>query len=729
MEIAGGRSRRGLASFRFLVRMMLGSCLAGWAWMGCVGADLREEEGGAPSLDWEWDTYLGDAARTHFAPLDQIHRENVDQLEVAWVYDTGPPPNALSQIQCNPIVVDGTLFGTTSRGEVFALDAATGQERWKFDPADHGGISATHNRGVVHWSGPAGGRILASAGPHVFSIDARTGEPVASFGEAGRIDLRDGLVHAGAGGDVSAPTPGVVFRDLLIVGTKVGETAGSAPGDVRAYHLGTGALVWTFHTIPRPGELGSGTWPEGAWETAGGANAWAGVTLDEARGIVFVPTGSATPDFWGGSREGSNLFANSLVALDANTGERLWHFQFVHHDLWDRDLPAPPTLVRLRQGDRWVDAIAQTTKSGHVFVFDRQSGNPFFPIEERAVHGAFVDGQRPAPTQPFPTAPPPFTRQSLSVGRLDDRAPGFRKAQANRISSLRGGEPFLPPSLEGSLMYPGFDGGAEWGGAAWDAASGLLFVNANEVGGVLRLMERPKGVNPKSVYAEKCAVCHGSDLLADPPPGSIGPSLRGIGERRTAVEIYTAIALGGGRMPSFMDMPLPIMERLAAYLMNPANTAAALAKLDARPGSDARYVSAGYEYLRAEDGIPINEPPWGTLTAIDLAAGELRWQVPLGEYPALAAQGRVGTGTENYGGPVVTSGGLLFIAATADAKIRAFDKETGEELWQAPLPAAGFATPATYTAGGRQFLVVAAGGGKLGLESGSQYVAFALPPR
>jgi quinoprotein glucose dehydrogenase len=576
---------------------------------------------------------------------------------------------------------------------------------------------------VTYWAGPDGGRLLAAAGQDLWSLDAATGRPVQEFGADGRVDLRLGLAHGRESTSVASPTPGAVYRDLLILGTKVGETEGAAPGDIRAYDLHSGEVRWIFHTIPHPGELGSDTWPEGAWKTQGGANSWAGVTLDAERGIAFLPTGSATPDFWGGDRVGDNLFANSLIALDAATGRRLWHFQFVHHDLWDRDLPAPPNLVQVRRNGREIDAVSQTTKSGHVFVFERETGTPLFPIEERPVHAAVVEGQTVSPTQPFPSAPPPFTRQGFDPSLLDDRSEGFRAAQFERVSMRRMGEPFIPPSLEGSIMYPGFDGGAEWGGAAWDPTTGLLYVNANEVGGMLRLMERPKGVNPRSVYLEKCGLCHGPALEGT----GVGPPLRGIGERRTLVEMYTAIVLGGGRMPSFADIPFPIIERLTAYISNPDDPAAALAALDARPGSDSPYVSAGYEYLRDSDGVPINRPPWGTLTAIDLSAGQLRWQIALGEYPHLAAKGMSGTGTENYGGPVVTAGGLLFIAATADEKLRAFDKHTGALLWEASLPAAGYATPASYSVGGRQFVVVAAGGGKLGTKSGSNYVAFALP--
>jgi len=689
----------------------------------CAVAETTPDAAPGPEPDWEWRHYLGDPARSHHSPLAQINRSNVAQLEVAWRYDAGLPESAFSEIQCNPIVIDGVLYATAPRAEVFALDAASGREIWRFAPGDHGGSVQGKSRGVSYWHSGDDARILATAGADLWALDARTGKPVESFGDAGRIDLRDGLPHGRQSSFVSSTTPGAVYRDLFILGTRVSEDAGAAPGDVRAYDLHTGAVRWVFHTIPHPDELGADSWPEGAWRTHGGANSWAGITLDSERGMVFVPTGSATPDFWGGERPGANLFANSLIALDAETGERRWHFQFVHHDLWDRDLPAPPNLVRLERDGRHIDAVAQPTKSGHVFLFERETGKPVYPIEERPVPAGFLEGEWISETQPVPTAPPPFTRQGFRLDMIDDRDETMRAKWLEKLSGLPMGENFIPPSLEGSLMFPGYDGGAEWGGAAWDEGSGLLYVNANEVGAILRVMQPPKDFNPRSLYLERCGLCHGTELAGT----GTGPSLLGISERRTAVELYTAIVVGGGRMPGFPDIPLPIVARLIAYLESPEDPSAALAKLDAQQGQRSAFISAGYLYLRDEEGVPITTPPWGTLSAIDLAQGEIRWQVPLGEYPHLAKRGIRQTGTENYGGPIVTDGGLLFIAASADDKIRAFDKASGELLWEAELPTSGFATPATYSVAGRQFLVVAAGGGKLGRKPGSQYIAFSLP--
>ena len=673
-----------------------------------------------PVPDTDWPHYLGDVERSHASPLAQITADNVGGLEVAWTFDTGAKASGFSEMQCSPIVVDGVLYLTNHSSQVFALDAATGVELWRFDPVANGSGSQVRNRGVAHWQDVDGwgSRILASSGGHLWALDANTGAPVEGFGSGGRIELADGLEREGA--EVSVTTPGVVYDDLLILGTRVSEVSGAAPGDVRAFDVRTGAVRWIFHTIPRPGEFGADSWPEDAWQTAGGANSWAGISLDRERELVFVPTGSAAPDFYGGDRPGDNLFANSLIALDANTGERRWHFQLVRHDLWDRDLPAPPNLVTVERRGEVIDAVAQVTKTGHVFVFDRETGEPVFPIVEVRVPRGAVAGEVLSEWQPLPTKPPPFTRQGFSLAMLE---PGEGAQQwVERLRGMRMGRQFIPGSLAGTILYPGYDGGAEWGGAAWDEDSGLLFVNASEVASLLQLSEPSGDVDPRSLYLANCGTCHGEDLRGT----QRGGSLRGVSERKTMMEIYTTIVGGSGAMPGSPQLPLPVVGALIAYLASPDDPAAAQVALEQAMGSDP-YLHNGYIDLKDERGVPIHHPPWGTLTAIDLSAGALRWQVPLGAFPELREQGLGNTGTPNYGGPILTASGLLFIAASADETIRAFDKHTGEVLWQAPLPASGFATPITYAAGGRQFVVVAAGGGKLGRPSGSTFVAFALP--
>ncbi|MBW2271110.1 MAG: pyrroloquinoline quinone-dependent dehydrogenase [Deltaproteobacteria bacterium] len=666
--------------------------------------------------DRDWSHYLGDPARTHYSPLRQIDRDNVQRLEVAWTHDTGDA-TARSELQCNPLIVAGVIYATSPSLRVFALDATSGAEIWSFDPFETVEGGQGRNRGLSWWADGDDRRILVTAGPWLLALDARSGTPVESFGEHGRIDLREGLDTQTNDSFVSATTPGAIWRDLYIIGTRVSEDAGAAPGHVRAYDVRTGERRWIFHTIPHPGEPGHETWPEAAWQHAGGANAWSGISIDEERGLAYFGTGSATPDFYGAARIGDDLYANSLVALDAATGERRWHFQFVHHDLWDRDVPAPPNLVTIERAGRRVDAVAQVTKSGHVFVFDRESGEPLFPIEERPAPSSAVPGEVTAPTQPVPLAPPPFTRQRFTREGVTQRTPEARASVLARVEGMRTGA-WEPPGLDGAILYPGYDGGAAWGGAGWDPQSGRLFVNANEVGSFLRLLRLEGPVDGRALYLEKCGLCHAPDRRGT----ETGPTLIGVMERRTPHEVYATVMAGAGRMPGFPGMPMPEIAAILAHITDPEAPPA-----EAAADGGVRYVSAGYQDVTDPDGFPGNAPPWGTLSAIDLARGEISWQVPLGGYAALIEQGLTKTGAQNYGGPLVTAGGVLFIAATPDETLRAFDVRNGDILWEAPLPYSGFATPATYQVRGRQYIVIAAGGGKLRRPAGASYVAFALP--
>lgn len=690
----------------------------------------------------DWPVALGDAGQRHYSELDQIRPDNVQRLAVAWTYRSGDASREnRSQIQCNPIVVDGVLYGTTPALKLIALDAATGRERWRFDPfadgADAGALGV--NRGVVLWRSGGERRILFTAGQSLFAIDPADGKPVESFGRGGRVDIREGLDRPVDQLFVLSNTPGALYRDLLILPTRVSEGPGpSSPGHLRAYDVRTGRLVWTFRTIPRPGEFGYETWPPDAWQFAGGANCWAGMAVDEARGIVFVPTGSAAFDFWGGDRLGENLFANCLLALDASTGRRLWHFQAVRHDLWDRDFPAPPTLVTVEHEGRRVDAVAQTTKSGHVYVFERETGRSLFPIEDRPVPASTLAGESAWPTQPVPLRPPPFARQLFSEETVTDRTPEARAAVFARWRQILPHQPWLPPSTNGTIVFPGFDGGAEWGGAAFDPASGWLYVNANEMPWILTMIETKAASGegnigtPQQFYNAVCAACHGLERQGD--VGRNIPSLVQVGQRLKEDDIVQLLAAGRGNMPSFSFLSESDRRGLARLLLGDDRPADAPAggERHPEPASTAAtirspYGHTGYNRWTDPDGYPAVKPPWGTLNAIDLNRGEIVWQVPLGELPELTARGIPPTGTENYGGPVVTASGLVFIAASKDEKIRAFESRTGKVLWQASLPAAGYATPATYAVGGRQFVVIACGGGKLGTRSGDAYVAFALP--
>lgn len=671
-----------------------------------------------------WNEYGGGGESIRYSGLDQIHRGNVGKLTAAWTFDTGDA-FAESEMQCNPIIVDGVLYATSPRLRVFALDAATGRLLWRFDPEEPGRAPRKiRNRGVTYWNGGAeGARIFFSSRHFLYALDARTGRPVRSFGEGGRVDLRRGLGRPPETITLSVNTPGVLYGDLLITGSTVGEDLPSAPGDIRAFDVRTGAERWSFHTIPRPGEFGYDTWPAGAWKRSGGANNWAGMSVDRKRGIVFVPTGSAAFDFYGADRHGDNLFANCLIALDAKTGRRVWHFQTVRHDVWDRDLPAPPSLVASVRGGRLVDAVAQTTKSGFVFVFERLTGKPLFPIEHRRVPASTVDGELLAPTQPFPVLPQPFTRQAFTEEVVTRRTPEAHRAVLARLRELETGGPFVPPSLRGGVIFPGLDGGAEWGGSAFDPESGLLYVNANERVQAIRLVERPSAApaaTSGALYELHCAGCHGADS-----GGGSAPSLSGIGNRMPASEITAVIREGTGRMPRFAALPASQVEAIVRFVLTGVSEPVKPGPFD--PPS-IKYRRDGRGLILDPDGYPGCDPPWGTLNAISMDTGRIVWKVPLGEHPELAARGVRGTGSENYGGPVVTAGGLVFIGATNyDKKFRAFDKATGKLLWETTLPAAGNATPAVYEVNGRQFVVIAAGGGKDRQPSGGFYVAFALP--
>ncbi|MEN8160758.1 MAG: PQQ-binding-like beta-propeller repeat protein [Myxococcota bacterium] len=698
-------------------------------------AFLAAREKAAPA-EREWRVYHGDRAGRQWSPLDQVRRENVARLEPAWEYASagGETPRG-SQMQCNPLVVEGVLYGVSAELAAFALDAATGAELWTFLPDDAVSGTLAPTRGLVYWTDDEGDeRILFGRGPALFALDARTGRPIADFGDGGAVDLRDGLAEERPDDFVVATTPGALYRDLLIIGHRVSEIANAAPGHVRAYDVRSGELRWIFHTIPRPGELGYESWPRDAWQRVGGANSWAGITVDEARGIAFVPTGSATYDFYGGDRVGDNLFANTLLALDAATGERRWHQQLVRHDVWDRDLPAPPDLVTIERDGKRIDAVAQITKSGHVFLFERETGEPLHPIEEVPVPGPALPGEVLAETQPLPVRPPPFARQRVTVDDLTERTPEARAAALAKLERSRPAVPFQPPSLEGTIIFPGMDGGGEWGGAAFDPEMGLLYVNANDVPYWLEMIETPDvsgatGIG-RATYVTVCAMCHGLDAKGD---GAGVPGLRGLYDRMGPLDVYRVVRDGRGRMPGTASfLPWYALPPLLWYLREPEDIAALPpasreGESERKLGLFLRYMNVGWGKFLDHEGFPGVKPPWGTLTAIDLAAGELVWQVPLGEIPELAEQGLTGTGAENYGGPVVTAGGLVFIAAAMDAKLRAFDKRDGTLLFEAPLPAAGFATPSVYEADGRQFVVIAAGGGKLGRPRGDRYVAFALP--
>ena len=690
-------------------------------WVGTAGAGEFQS----------WETYGGDPGNTHYSALQQINGNTVARLSLAWQYNSakgaGLPDS--SELQVNPIIVDGVLYGRNPLYNVFALEAASGKELWTHQPAiAHVGMN--NMRGLTYWRGEVPGkgleqRILFTTGHYLFALSARDGRPVTSFGDKGKVDLREGLGRDIKQLSINAPSPGVIFEDLIIMGSAVTETAGAAPGDIRAYDVRSGKLAWTFHTIPHPGEVGYDSWPADAWRTAGGANAWAGMSVDTQRGVVYVPTGSPTPDFDGSARHGANLFGNSVIALDARSGKRLWHYQAVHHDLWDRDLSSAPTLVTVtKQGVRQ-DLLAQASKQGVIYLLHRDTGEPVFPIAEVPVPASAIPGERAHPTQPRVTLPEPFVRQTFNESDLSDINPATHAYVKKLFASARRFAYMRPPGLEPIVLFPGFYGGANWGGGAFDPTSNLYYINATEAPHLIHIeaVEVDKGSSMgvgEFVFRKQCSGCHGLDLQGFYP---YAPALTGISKTLSRGEARRTVVQGKGRMMPFAQLPDHEVDAVLEYIY-------ARSRGDSRAKSsgetETAYVFAGYNDFLDQRYYPAVKPPWGTLNAIDLGTGRRLWQIPLGEYAQLTSEGVPQTGTRNYGGPVVTAGGLLIIAATPDEKLRIFDKNNGELLWEYQLPAAGYATPATYEIDGRQYIVITCSGGKLGTRTGDQYLAFAL---
>lgn len=674
----------------------------------------------------DWPAYGADAAGTHYSALTQIDRSNVGRLRVAWQFDPGEGSPS-GRFQAQPIVVNGILYTVTPGGGLVALDGATGKLKWSWNSGER-----TSVRGLTYWTDGKEQRLLAAFGRYIYAVDAVSGKPFDDFARGGRIDLHYDLGRDPKQQSVSLTTPGVIYKDLYIVGGRTSESLPASLGDIRAYDVRTGLLRWSFHTIPRPGEFGYGTWPRKAWTYTGAANNWAGMAVDVKRGIVYVPTGSAAADFYGANRVGDNLFANTLLALDAATGKRIWHFQGVRHDIWDRDFPSPPTLVTVERDGRRIDAVAQTTKQGFVFLFDRANGKPLFPIEYRRVPPSTVEGEVAAKTQPFPSRPAPFARQRLSEDMLTTRTPQAHQWALEQFRTLRSEGLFLPLMIgKETVIFPGFDGGAEWGGSALDPSTGVLYVNANDIAWTssMRRTPAPAAASPgRQTYLNRCASCHAENMSGGPG----FPSLVGIATRRTQAQVAEMIRNGSGHMSGFSSLPPRTLAHLIQYVMSGEATEA---MRGAPSPTDMKYDFTGYHKWYDPDGYPAVAPPWGTLNAIDLNTGHYVWKIPLGEYPELAEQGQNDTGTENYGGPIVTAGGLVFIGATNyDKKFRAFDKDSGKLLWESVMVNSGNATPITYEVNGKQFVVIAAFGGYGAraratgpAPSLGAFVAFALP--
>ena len=679
----------------------------------------------------EWPVYKADQASTSYSAATQINRNNVTNLQLAWRFDPddAPPGVQYGKYECNAIVVDGVIYATSARRRVYAIDATSGLQIWSYDPFD-GARGGGMCRGVTYWSSEQESRILFTADHFLHALDAKTGLPIGTFGMEGKVDLNQNL---GVNPDsvwVKPTSPGIIYRDLIILGSEVSESYDAAPGHIRAYNVKTGKLEWIFHTIPQPGEFGYDTWPSDAWKYTGGANNWGGMSLDDNRGIVFAPLGSPTYDFYGANRKGQNLFGNCLVALDAATGKLIWHFQTVHHDLWDYDLPAPPTLVTVQRDGKSIDAVSLTTKTGFLFLFERETGKSLFPIEERQVPSATVEGEETWPTQPFPTAPPPFSRQLLTESDLTDVSEEAKNSVLERFRNLKSEGLFTPASSEGTIMLPGTRGGAEWGGSAYDPTTGLLIINGNESPELLTLHkagQRPRGRFSfydfgARYYKNYCATCHMEDLAGDVS----SPSLKDLGSRLAKDETLEKIKKGAGRMPGFTLMTNNEEKAIIAFLYQEGKDE--IVPRSTRPESSKGYQNVtAYSTFNDHEGYPAIKQPWGTLNAFNVNTGKYQWQIPLGNYPEKQKPSGPETGAENWGGPIITASGLIFIAATKDEKFRAIDRDNGKILWETDLPGGGYATPTTYTYKGIQYVLIAVTGTR---DKPAGFIfAFALPKK
>lgn len=717
--------------------------------VGCAEQTDKKEAYLQLETGKNWPVYGGNRKGNRYSPLDQINKENIQNLEIAWIYDAQEQDGEgvstrPKSIQCQPIVVKGILYGTTPELQLFALNAATGKELWRFVPVrDTRRYLISANRGITYWENNSDKRILYTSGSYLYAVNAETGVGIDSFGENGKVDLHTGLSD-NITSDISetavnATSPGIVYKDIFIIGSSVSERGDAPPGNIRAFDILTGKLRWVFHTIPHPGEEGYDTWPKNAYKEMGGANNWSGMSLDVDRGVVYFGTGSPTSDFYGGNREGKNLFGNCVVALDAETGSLKWYFQTIYHDLWDRDLPSPPNLTTIVHNGKKVDVAVQVGKDGLVYVLNRDDGTSIFPVEERPVpteNG--LPGEHPYPVQKFPLKPEPLSHQVFTEDMITDLSPESNTYIKDLFEKYRVDHKFSLPSEKGTLMF-GYSGGAEWGGNATDL-DGILYQNSNDDPWILvmqdaevRRKEMEKVTTGEGLYGMNCAMCHGMDKKGT----TEFPGLVGIGDRLNLQQVESILESGVGRMPSFRHVSQENRKAIASYILNLPSEAHQSAKNEStgkvvsdsvekeKFGYEPKYVPKVWKKLTDQNGYPGIKPPWGTLNAIDLNTGDYLWRVPLGEYPELTEKGIPITGTESYGGPIVTASGLVFIAGTRDEKIRAFDKKTGEVIWEHPLTAAGYATPITYEVNNKQYVVIAAGGGRGG-KTASDYIAFTL---
>ncbi len=684
----------------------------------------------------EWGIYKGDLGASQYSSLDQVHAGNVDKLEKAWEYRHGNP--AGPGMYANPIVIDGLLYFTTPEVNAVALDAATGAEAWVFVSNDHKGDEKPfygRNRGVTYWEDHEGNhkRILHFVKDRVYAMDAKTGELIRSFGENGFIDLRKNMGLPPEAVDIEMTTQGIVCGNTLIVGGRVQEGPGATPGDVRGYDALTGAYKWIFNTIPLPGQLGYDTWEFEDDEPIGGANPWGGFTVDEKRGWVFFATGSAAPDFiYGGMRKGANLFANCVVALDAHTGKLVWHYQTLRHDIFDYDLPPAPMLVAVNHDGGSQDIVIQLTKQGLTFVLDRDTGKPVFPVVDMPVGASKVPGEAAWPTQPTPLLPRVLNRTTVLESDLSNIDPETHAYVLSIFRKHETGPQYTPASLAGVITMPGHQGGVEWGGGAFDPLKNVMFVNVNEAPTIHKLTPLAGDFDPATatpiqrgamLYNTNCTACHGLDKVGNPP---LFPSLTNL--NLGGDSIMSILKHGRGMMPSYRHIADTALNDIVAYLKNDDPQAAQIQGSGHSESGRAPRYATSTPFFVDQNGYPAISPPWGTLNAVDMVSGEILWKVPLGEYPDLVAKGIRNTGSKSFGGPVATAGNLVFMAGTPDEKIRAFDSRSGLVLWEYQLPAAGYASPSVYMVNGKQYIVIAAGGGgKNDTKLGDSVIAFALP--
>jgi quinoprotein glucose dehydrogenase len=668
-----------------------------------------------------WPTYGGSNTDDQYSPLKQINRTNAGELQPVWFYPSG---NNGFRYGSNPLVIDGVMYVYGKDNVIVALDAATGKEIWTYDTQKPKLIS---HRGMAYWenSDRSERRLLFHMNNELRELDARTGKPVLAFGNQGAVDLREGLGRVPSTiRQIQSGTPGRIFEDLYITGSATGEEYESPPGDLRAYDVRSGKLVWQFHTVPHPGEMGYETWPKDAWKYVGGVNNWGEFSIDEKRGVAYFPLGSPTYDFYGADRKGANLFSDCVLALDARTGKYLWHFQAVHHDLWDYDLMTGPKLMTIHHEGKAVDVVVQAGKNGFVYVLDRTTGKPIWPIEERPVPKSDMPGEESWPTQPFPTHVPPFARQQFTAEMVNPYIsdPKEREAIREKVAGAKQQGIFTPPSLSPTMETPGNNGGANWGSGAVDPESTTFYVVSKDAPSLLKMEAKPpKRVIPGPpenqgllLYMQNCRVCHQADRKGQ-PPGI--PSLVGVVERAGEERIKTAVHNGLAPMPAFPDLDDADVSHLIAYLKAPEKgniDPNLLARLLApapttKLGPEQTRYWTGYGYMNSHDGLPAISPPWSSLTAYDMNKGDIKWRIPLGEVAELAKIGIHGTGSFwPRGGVTVTAGGLILAPTKSDAKIHIYDKDTGTQIAEISLPAGPEGIPTVYEVGGREYIAISA---------------------